>query len=59
MSLLALNGLRISEALVADIAALGSERGHRTLTVLRNGGKIVTIPLAGSSRGRDSESLGL
>jgi integrase/recombinase XerD len=25
---------------------LGSERGHRTLTVLRKGGKIVTIPLA-------------
>jgi hypothetical protein len=25
---------------------MGSERGHRTLTVLRKGGKIVTIPLA-------------
>jgi integrase/recombinase XerD len=24
----------------------GSERGHRTLTVLRKGGRIVTIPLA-------------
>jgi integrase/recombinase XerD len=46
ISLLALNGLRISEALGADIAAMGSERGHRTLTVLRKGGKIVTIPLA-------------
>jgi site-specific recombinase XerD len=46
MSLLALNGLRISEALSADITAMGSERGHRTLTVLRKGGKIVTIPLA-------------
>jgi site-specific recombinase XerD len=46
MSLLALNGLRISEALGADISAMGSERGHRTLTVLRKGGKIVTIPLA-------------
>ena len=33
ISLLALNGLRISEALGADIAALGLERGHRTLTV--------------------------
>ena len=44
--LLALNGLRIGEALGADIAALGSERGHRILTVLRKGGKIVTIPLA-------------
>ena len=38
ISLLTLNGLRIM--------AMGSERGHRTLTVLRKGGKIVTIPLA-------------
>ena len=46
ISLLALNGLRISEALGTDITAMGSERGHRTLTILRKGGKIVTIPLA-------------
>lgn len=46
LSLLALNGLRISEALDADIERLGLERGHRTLTVLRKGGKIVTVPLA-------------
>jgi integrase/recombinase XerD len=46
LSLLAINGLRISEALGADITALGLERGHRTLTILRKGGKIVTIPLA-------------
>jgi integrase-like protein len=46
ISLLAINGLRISEALGADIDAHGLERGHRTLTVLRKGGKIVTIPLA-------------
>ena len=46
ISLLILNGLRIGEALGANIEALGSERGHRTLTVLRKGGKIVTIPLA-------------
>jgi integrase/recombinase XerD len=45
-SLLALNGLRISEALGADIADLGLERGHRTLVVHRKGGKTVTIPLA-------------
>ena len=43
ISLLAINGLRISEALGADIDALGIERGHRTLTILRKGGKIVTI----------------
>ena len=45
-SLLAINGLRISEALGADVDDLGLERGHRTLTVLRKGGKLVTIPLA-------------
>jgi integrase/recombinase XerD len=42
-SLLALNGLRISEALNADIEHLGLERGHRTLTITRKGGRIVTI----------------
>jgi site-specific recombinase XerD len=46
LSLLALNGLRVSEAIGADIEQLGLERGHRTLTILRKGGKIVTIPLA-------------
>jgi integrase/recombinase XerD len=46
VSLLALNGLRVSEALGADIDALGLERGHRTVTVTRKGGKIVTMPLA-------------
>jgi integrase/recombinase XerD len=43
ISLLALNGLRVSDA---DIEALGIERGHRTLVVTRKGGKVVTIPLA-------------
>src|SRR5512132_519399 len=46
VSLLALNGLRASEALGADIDALGLERGHRTLTATRKGGKVVTVPLA-------------
>src|SRR5579864_336239 len=46
ISLLALNGLRVSEATGADIEALGIERGHRTLTITRKGGKVVTIPLA-------------
>jgi integrase/recombinase XerD len=46
MSLLALNGLRVSEATAADIEHLGLERGHRTLTITRKGGKVVTIPLA-------------
>lgn len=44
--LLALNGLRISEALNSDIEDLGLERGHRTLTITRKSGKIITIPLA-------------
>jgi integrase/recombinase XerD len=38
ISLLALNGLRISEATGADIEALGVERGHRTLVITRKGG---------------------
>jgi integrase len=46
ISLLALNGLRVSEATGADIEALGVERGHRTLVISRKGGKVVTIPLA-------------
>jgi len=41
ISLLALNGLRVSEATGADIEHLGLERGHRTLTITRKGGKIV------------------
>jgi site-specific recombinase XerD len=44
--LLALNGLRVSEATGADIELLGLERGHRTLVITRKGGKVVTIPLA-------------
>jgi integrase/recombinase XerD len=45
VSLLAING-PVSEALGTDIEALGLKRGHRTPTVLRTGGKVVTIPLA-------------
>jgi integrase/recombinase XerD len=46
ISLLALNGLRVSEATGANIEALGIERGHRTLVITRKGGNVVTIPLA-------------
>jgi len=46
ISLLALNGLRVSEATGADIEHLGLERGHRTLLVTRKGGMVVAIPLA-------------
>jgi integrase len=46
VSLLALNGLRVFEATGAGIEQLGLERGHRTLTITRKGGKVGTIPLA-------------
>jgi integrase len=46
ISLLALNGLRVSGATGADVEQLGLERGHRTLAVIRKGGKVVTVPLA-------------
>ena len=46
ISLLALNGLRVSEATGADIEQLGLGRGHRTLVIARKGGKVVTVPLA-------------
>src|SRR5438105_9626418 len=51
ISLLALNGLRVSEATGANIEGLGVERGHRTLVVTRKGGKVVTIPLAPRTAG--------
>ena len=44
ISLLALNGLRISEALGADIESMGMDRGHRILAIVHKGGKHVTIP---------------
>jgi integrase/recombinase XerD len=54
VSLLALNGLRVSEATGASIENLGVERGHRTLVITRKGGKVVTIPLAPAPRGRST-----
>jgi integrase/recombinase XerD len=44
--LLALNGLRVSETLAADMADLAHERGHRTLRLRRKGGKRQTVALA-------------
>ena len=44
--LLGLNGLRVSEALGADIADMGLERGHHTLRIIRKGGKTALIPMA-------------
>jgi site-specific recombinase XerD len=51
--LLAMNGLRISEALEAEASDLDTERGHRVLRITRKGGKKSTIPLAP----RTSEAL--
>jgi hypothetical protein len=36
----------VSEATGADIEHLGVERGHRTLVITRESGKVVTIALA-------------
>ena len=46
ISLLALNGLRVSEATGADVEALGTARGHRTLAITGKGAKKAVIPLA-------------
>ena len=44
--LLSLNGLRICEALNADIDNLDVNRGHRTVFIHRKGNKTATIPLS-------------
>lgn len=44
--LLALNGLRVSEAIGTDVGDLGLERGHHTLRIVRKGGNTVIVPLA-------------
>jgi integrase/recombinase XerD len=46
VTLLALNGLRVSEALAVDVTDLSTERGHRVLFVTRKGGKRATVPLS-------------
>jgi integrase/recombinase XerD len=46
VTLLAYNGLRIGEALAADVEDLGTERGHRTLRIIRKGGRRATVVLA-------------
>jgi integrase len=58
ISLLALNGPRVSEATGVNIEALGIERGHRTLVVTRKGGKVVTVPLAPRTAGAIDLTLG-
>jgi integrase len=46
VALLGLNGLRVSEAIGADVEDLGSSGGHRTLQVVRKGAKRGVVPLA-------------
>jgi integrase/recombinase XerD len=46
VALLGLNGLRVSEAVGATVADLGSSGGHRTLRVTRKGSKRGVVPLA-------------
>jgi integrase/recombinase XerD len=59
ISLLALNGLRVSEATGADIEQLGLERGHRTLTITRKTSQGLRCQAAGlfSWRGQAISSL--
>jgi hypothetical protein len=57
-SLLALNGLRISEALGTNIEDLGYEPGHRVLKDLRKGGKHAELPLAPRTSGAVDLCLG-
>lgn len=38
-------GLRVNEALAADVASLGYDRGHRVITVTRKRGKTQKVPL--------------
>lgn len=46
VSLLALNGLRVSEACRATRTDLSTDRGHQLLTITRKGGKKSVVPLA-------------
>jgi integrase len=46
VTLLTFCGLRISEALGADLRDYGHDHGHRVLKVTRKGGKTARVPLA-------------
>jgi integrase/recombinase XerD len=58
ISVLSLNGVRVSEAIGTDIEDLGLERGHRTLTIQRKGGKVVTHPPRQDRQGHRSGGRG-
>lgn len=46
LHLLITDGLRVSEATGLDVEDLGTQRGHRTVRVLRKGGKQQVVPLS-------------
>ena len=46
VTLLSLVGLRVSEALAADVSDLGHERGYRTLSITRKGARRGRVPLS-------------
>ncbi len=46
VSLLGYNGVRINEALTANIGDYTHQRGHRVLRIVRKGGRAATEPLA-------------
>lgn len=46
VTLLLLNGLRVSEAINAQVTDVATLRGHRVLTVVRKGGRVAQVPLA-------------
>ena len=46
VSLLLLNGLRVGEAISADVDDFGTERDHRVLRICRKGGRVALVPLA-------------
>jgi integrase len=52
MATLVLTGARVSEAISADIADLGIDRGHRVLWVTRKGGKRQALALPGPAAER-------
>ncbi|WP_205745680.1 tyrosine-type recombinase/integrase [Egibacter rhizosphaerae] len=56
--LLLLNGLRVGEACGLDIQDVGEQRGHRTITIRRKGGKRVTRALAPRAAGAVHETVG-
>jgi integrase len=45
VAVLLYTGIRVGELLAADVADLGYDRGHRTLTVTRKGGKRAILAL--------------